>query len=205
MLKYKFYFCAVLNRYFIIYKPYKMISQFVSPYEQRLLGALDFDFPEGTHAVGRLDDESEGLLILTTDKSLTQKLLHPQKKHKRNYVVQVKRLVEEDTLKKLSLGIEIEIKTKGVYLTEPCEVYLINTPDYLPPREPQVMEYEPHSWLEFVLTEGKNRQIRKMCKAVSHNCKRLIRTKIEDLTIEGMQPGEVKEMDQQTLFNLLKL
>ena len=80
-----------LERYFITYKPYKMISQFISPYVQRKLGELDFDFPEGTNAVGRLDNDSEGLLILTTDKTLTNRLLHPTRKHKRSYVVQVEK------------------------------------------------------------------------------------------------------------------
>ncbi|MES2680336.1 MAG: pseudouridine synthase [Bacteroidota bacterium] len=194
-----------LLRYFIIYKPYKMISQFVSPYEQRLLGDLDFEFPEGTHAVGRLDDESEGLLILTTDKTLTQRLLHPAKKHLRVYLVQVKKQVEAQTLENLRNGLDIVIKRKGAYKTQACEVSLIDPPTWLPARNPAVEEFEKHSWLEFTLTEGKNRQIRKMCAAVKHKCKRLIRTKIEDLDLADMQPGEVREMDQQKLFALLKL
>jgi len=177
----------------------------VSPYKQRLLGALDFYFPEGTHSVGRLDDESEGLLILTTDKTLTRRLLHPDKKHKRRYLVQVKRKVEETTLVKLRTGLEIEVKAKGTYKTAPCEVELLDRAPELPSRTPEVIAYEPHCWLSFTLTEGKNRQIRKMCKAVRHNCKRLIRAGIEDLTIEGLQPGEVKEIDEHTLFKLLKI
>ena len=192
-------------RYFIVYKPYKMVSQFVSPYEQRLLGSLDFDFPTGTHAVGRLDDESEGLLILTTDKTLTKRLLHPEQKHKRRYLVQVKRQVTPATLEKLRDGIEIVIKNKGIYRTEACEVNLIEEPLILPARDLPVVTFEPHVWLEFILTEGKNRQIRKMCKAVKHPCKRLIRTHIENLSIGDMLPGEVKEIDPQTLFSLLNL
>jgi 23S rRNA pseudouridine2457 synthase len=194
-----------LPRYFIVYKPYKMISQFVSPYEHRLLGDLDFSFPEGTHAVGRLDDDSEGLLILTTDKSLTKRLLHPDRKHKRTYVVQVELKVEPAALKKLSEGIEIIIKRKGNYVTQPCEVKLIEKPKDLPERAHAFKEFLPHSWLEFVLTEGKNRQIRKMCSAVRHDCKRLIRTHIEDLNLNTMQPGDVKEIDQTELFELLHL
>jgi 23S rRNA pseudouridine2457 synthase len=204
-LNLKYIFAANMCRYFIVYKPYKMVSQFVSPYEQRLLGSLDFDFPTGTHAVGRLDDESEGLLILTTDKTLTKRLLHPSKKHKRRYLVQVKRQVTPATLEKLRNGIDIEIKEKGVYRTAPCEVTLVDEPLSLPLRDPKVLIFESHVWLEFILTEGKNRQIRKMCKAVKHPCKRLIRTHIENLSIGDMLPGEVKEIDQQTLFNLLNL
>lgn len=194
-----------MDRYFIIYKPYKMISQFVSPYEHRLLGDLDFDFPEGTNAVGRLDDDSEGLLILTTDKSLTKRLLHPERKHKRNYIVQVERKVEAEAIQKLSAGLDIIIKKKGTYTTQPCEVNLIEKPQNLPERAHSFKEFLPHSWLEFVLMEGKNRQIRKMCSAVRHDCKRLIRTKIEDLELGSMQPGDVKEIDQKELFKLLKL
>jgi 23S rRNA pseudouridine2457 synthase len=194
-----------MERYFVIYKPYKMISQFVSPYDHRLLGDLDFDFPEGTNAVGRLDDDSEGLLILTNDKTLTKRLLHPERKHKRNYIVQVERKVESEAIQKLSQGLDILIKKKGTYTTLPCEVKLIDKPGNLPDRAHSFKEFLPHSWLEFVLIEGKNRQIRKMCSAVRHDCKRLIRTKIEDLDLGTMQPGDVKEIPQKELFELLKL
>jgi 23S rRNA pseudouridine2457 synthase len=182
-----------------------MISQFVSPYDHRLLGDLDFDFPEGTNAVGRLDDDSEGLLILTTDKTLTKRLLHPDRKHKRNYIVQVERKVETEAIQKLSEGLDILIKKKGTYTTLPCVVKIIDKPKNLPDRAHSFKEFLPHSWLEFVLTEGKNRQIRKMCSAVRHDCKRLIRTKIENLELGAMQPGEVKEMAQNELFDLLLL
>jgi 23S rRNA pseudouridine2457 synthase len=180
-----------------------MISQFVSPYTHRLLGDLDFTFPEGTNAVGRLDDDSEGLLILTTDKTLTKRLLHPDKKHKRNYIVQVERKVEPETIERLSNGVEIMIKRKGKYTTQLCDVRLIEKPMCLPNRDHSFKEFLPHSWLEFILTEGKNRQIRKMCSAVRHDCKRLIRTKIENLELGTMQPGEVKELTQEKLFELL--
>jgi 23S rRNA pseudouridine2457 synthase len=180
-----------------------MISQFVSPYKHRLLGDLDFNFPKGTNAVGRLDDDSEGLLILTTDKTLTKRLLHPDKKHKRNYIVQVERKVETETIRRLGNGIEIIIKRKGKYTTQLCDVKLIEKPKGLPERDHSFKEFLPHSWLEFTLTEGKNRQIRKMCSAVRHDCKRLIRTRIENLELGEMQPGEVKEINQQKLFELL--
>ncbi len=182
-----------------------MISQFVSPYDHRLLGDLEFEFPEGTNAVGRLDDDSEGLLILTTDKSLTTRLLHPERKHKRNYIVQVERKVEAEAIQKLANGLDILIKKKGSYTTQPCEVNLIEKPVNLPERAHAFKEFLPHSWLEFILMEGKNRQIRKMCSAVRHDCKRLIRTKIENLELGNMQPGEVKEIEQKELFSLLSL
>jgi len=182
-----------------------MISQFVSPYDHRLLGDLEFDFPEGTNAVGRLDEDSEGLLILTTDKTLTRRLLHPERKHRRSYIVQVERKVEAEAIQRLSNGLDILIKKRGTYTTQPCEVSLIQKPENLPERAHAFKEYIPHSWLEFVLTEGKNRQIRKMCAAVRHDCKRLIRTRIENLELGTMLPGDVKEIGQQELFELLRL
>jgi 23S rRNA pseudouridine2457 synthase len=177
-----------------------MISQFVSSHNKRLLGELDFDFPEGIHALGRLDDDSEGLLILTTDKSMTRILFNPEVKHKRNYVVQVEKRVGEAALHKLRTGMEILVKLKGVYMTKPCEVNIIEKPHWLPERAHEFRADLPQTWMEMILTEGRNRQIRKMCAGVYHPCKRLIRTKIEDLSIEGMQPGEVKELSKEELF-----
>ncbi|MGZ3899241.1 MAG: pseudouridine synthase [Bacteroidia bacterium] len=195
----------IKERYFIVYKPYRMISQFVSPYEQRKLGELDFDFPPGTNAVGRLDDESEGLLILTTDKTLTQRLLHPEKKHLRSYIVQVEKKITEENLDRLNKGVDILVKGKGVYRTQSCSVKLIEEPENLKERENMLLDRIPCSWMEFTLTEGKNRQIRKMCKAVRHKCHRLIRTGIEDLKLGNMKPGEVKEIGKDELFKLLRL
>lgn len=180
-----------------------MISQFVSSHKQRLLGDLDYIFPEGTNAVGRLDDHSEGLLILTTDKTLTKRLLHPDRKHKRNYVVQVERIITDESIQKLRNGIPILVKRKGIYLTLPCEVNRIEKPLNLPLREKPLKDFIPQSWIEFILIEGKNRQIRKMCTSVRHNCKRLIRTKIENLELGNMLPGEVVEIEKEKLFNLL--
>ncbi len=195
-----------MNRYFIIYKPYKMVSQFVSPYLQNKLGDLDFIFPQGTNAVGRLDDESEGLLILTTDKTLTQRLLHPTNKHKRNYTVQVEKIISDENITKLNTGIEILIKGQNrLYTTQACVVTRIDKPENLALRDKTLRDDLPQSWLEFELTEGKNRQIRKMCSAVRHKCRRLIRTKIENLELGIMQPGDVKEIEQKELFDLLKL
>lgn len=194
-----------MKRYFVVYKPYNMISQFVSPYDQILLGDLNYAFPPGTNAVGRLDEDSEGLLILTTDKTLSKRLLHPDKRHVRGYVVQVDKKIEDPSLERMRNGLEIQVKRKGTYKTQPCSVKRIDKPIGLPPRENSFNERLPHSWLEVVLMEGKNRQIRKMCSAVRHKCRRLIRTRIENLELGNLQPGEVKEMGQKELFELLLL
>ena len=182
-----------------------MVSQFISPHKKRLLGDLDYVFPEGTNAVGRLDDDSEGLLILTNDKSLTGKLMHPDKKREKRYVVQVEKIVTEEKLQILRSGVDILVKGRGAYRTKDCEVNIIEKPLYLPDRVHSFRADLPQTWLEFVLKEGKNRQIRKMCSAVRHDCKRLIRTHIEDLNIIGMQPGEVKSISKEELFLRLRL
>ena len=182
-----------------------MISQFVSPYKHRLLCDLGFDFPQGTHAIGRLDQQSEGLLILTTDKSLTKKLLHPSLNYSKTYLVQVQREISSETIQQLSSGIRIKVKGKGDYFTKPCKVNLTQKPLSLWDSPVPENSYTKISWLEFTLTEGKNRQIRKMCAEVKHKCNRLIRTKIGNLEIGNLKPGEVKEMDKEDFFKSLSL
>jgi 23S rRNA pseudouridine2457 synthase len=182
-----------------------MISQFVSPHDQKKLGELDFDFPAGTNAVGRLDMESEGLLILSTDKTLAKKLLLPGLQHERTYVVQVAQKVNAGTLNNLCSGIDILLKGKGAYTTQQCQVRLIDQPANLLNSDVIIHANASTSWLEFTLTEGKNRQIRKMCKAVGHRCLRLIRTGIEDLVLGNMKPGEVREIEKQYLFKQLQI
>lgn len=181
-----------------------MISQFVSPYQQRLLGDINFKFPPGTNAVGRLDNHSEGLLILTTDKSLTRRLLHPSKQHFRTYAVLVRGKVTEVDLERLRTGVNIGNKGKGYHTTLPCEVNLIGG-GHFAEREPPYIPYGEHTWLEFKLTEGKNRQIRKMCKEIKHHVQRLIRTHIEDLGITNLKPGEVRSYKKEEIEKLLKL
>ncbi len=193
------------SRYFIIHKPYKMISQFVSPHKKRLLGDLDFEFPEGTHAIGRLDDNSEGLLILTTDKSLTRKLLHPSLKHARTYIVQVEKMVPDEKLEMLQNGVQIIAKRVGHYTTMPCVVRRIDKPSWVGERQHQFREDLPHTWLELTLREGKYHQVRKMCSAIGHDCKRLIRTSIDDLQLGDLLSGAVKELDQEEIYAKLNL
>jgi 23S rRNA pseudouridine2457 synthase len=194
----------MIPRYFVVYKPYKMVSQFVSPYIQRLLGDLNYEFPEGTHAVGRLDNLSEGLLILTTDKSLTRRLLHPSRGHLRRYAVLVRGTVSAEALQQLQEGISIGLKGRGDYMTRSCVVRILDQSP-LPERDPPYIQYGPHTWLEFELFEGKNKQIRKMCRAVRHEVQRLVRTHIEDLSAENMTSGQVLEMSQKDIEVLLKL
>src|SRR6187551_1362358 len=119
------------HRYFVLNKPYNMVSQFVSTHDVRLLGELGFDFPEGTHAIGRLDNNSEGLLLLTTNKKITRLLFQGEEPHTRTYLVQVKNLVSKENLLLLQNGIEIRVKGGGNYITTPCEVSIVPKPENL--------------------------------------------------------------------------
>lgn len=195
------------NRYFIIHKPYKMVSQFVSPDKVRLLGNLDFNFPEGTHAVGRLDNNSEGLLLLTTNKRVTKLLFESGVPHSRVYIIQVEGTVSNTTLNTLQNGVSIILKGKGskTYITDKCNVEIIDKPDFLEKRQHEFNPLLPCTWLKMTLTEGKFHQVRKMVAAVGHDCKRLIRVSIENIHLNGLKSGEVREILENDFFEKLKI
>lgn len=192
----------IVNRYFIINKPYQMVSQFISSEKVRLLGELDFIFPEGTHAIGRLDNNSEGLLILTTDKRITRLLFESDTRHKRTYLVQAEKIMGAESLQQLRNGVAIRINNKS-YTTLPCEVTVVQKPPDLFSHLREFKNYLPQTWLHITLTEGKFHQIRKMLAGVGHDCKRLIRIAIENLELGNLQPGEVLEMQAANFFKLL--
>lgn len=194
-----------VHRYFIINKPYNMVSQFISPDKVGLLKDVPFNFPEGIHAIGRLDNYSEGLLILTTNKKVTKLLFESKTPHKRTYLVQVRDIVTPEKLLQLQKGVSIRIKGGGYYTTPPCEVSIVEKPIDLYKRENEFKEGLPNTWLLITLTEGKFHQVRKMVDAVRHRCKRLIRISIEDLELNNLQPGEVKEMEERDFFEQLKI
>ena len=193
------------HRYFVLNKPIQMVSQFVSSHQVRLLGDLDFNFPEGTHAIGRLDQHSEGVLLLTTNKKITKLLFQGVVPHKRTYLVQVKNTVSAETVLKLSNGIEISASNGTVFTTTPCEVKLVQKPPNLFEAGIPLHQNVKTTWLQITLTEGKFHQVRKMVAAVNHRCLRLIRISIEGIVIGNMQPGEVVELEEADFFSLLKL
>lgn len=195
------------NRYFVIHKPYKMVSQFVSPDKVHLLGELNFNFPEGTHAIGRLDNNSEGLLLLTTNKRVTKLLFESDVPHERVYIIQVEGIVSQETLLQLRRGVSIILKGKGGnrYTTDPCGVELIERPAFLEKRQHEFHEDLPQSWLKMTLTEGKFHQVRKMVAEVNHPCKRLVRLSIEDIALDGLKSGQVREMEEVEFFKKLKI
>ena len=194
-----------VHRYFIINKPYNMVSQFISPDKVGLLKDIPFNFPEGIHAIGRLDNYSEGLLILTTNKKVTKLLFESKTPHKRTYLVQVRDIVTPEKLLQLQNGVSIRIKGGDYYLTPPCQVSIVKKPIDLYKRENEFKEGLPNTWLLITLTEGKFHQVRKMVDVVRHRCKRLIRISIEDLALNNLQPGEVKEMEESDFFKQLKI
>ncbi len=191
------------HRYFVLHKPYGMESQFISPYPGPLLGDLDFDFPEGTHAIGRLDKYSEGLLLLTTNKKITALLFQSTEPHKRTYLVQVKHIVSQESLERLKNGVDIRITGENFYTTPPCEASIATAPAFPSPRD--FPAYVENTWLKITLTEGKFRQVRKMVAAIRHRTMRLIRISIEDLYLDDLQPGKIRELEEATFFELLKL
>ena len=191
-------------RYFVIYKPFGMLSQFTHEHGHRSLADLG-NFPGDVYPVGRLDRDSEGLLILTNDKSLNHMLLSPANQHQRTYRVQVEGEITTAALAQLEQGVEFRIKGK-TYTSAPAIANPIPTPT-LPERDPPVRFRSsiPTSWLELTLTEGKNRQVRRMCAAVGFPCLRLVRVAIEHLELNDMQPSEIRELPGVKLKRLLKL
>ncbi len=192
-------------RYFIVHKPFNMVSQFVSPDDVVLLGSLDFDFPEGIHAVGRLDNHSEGLLILTTDKRVTRLLFNTKVPHKRTYYVQVNHVLGEEHIKQLIDGVPIKVEGGEMYLAKAVHAELISCPPLFKRGLNEYEEKIPNSWLSITLTEGKFHQIRKMVAALHQRCRRLIRMSIEDLELGDLPPGQVKEFAAEEFFKLLKI
>ncbi|MBX2841083.1 MAG: pseudouridine synthase [Flammeovirgaceae bacterium] len=188
------------HQYFVIYKPFGMLSQFSDDNGRATLGEL-FLFPKDVYPVGRLDQDSEGLLILTNDKKLNHKLLNPVFKHKRKYWVQVDGEVTEQAAEQLAKGVEIKVN-KSVYKTLPANANVIPTPENLPGRNPPIRFRKniPTSWLSLELTEGKNRQVRKMTAKVGFPTLRLIRAAIGKFEIGSMQPREVVEIPKRIAY-----
>ena len=192
-----------LNRYFAIYKPFGFLSQFSG--EKQTLKEL-WDFPVDVYPVGRLDKDSEGLLLITNDKSLNHRLLNPIFAHKRTYFAQVEGIPLQEDIEKLKNGVEITIDRK-LYRTQKANVKLMPSPPHIPDRIPAIRFRKKvlDSWLELTLIEGKNRQVRKMTAAAGFPTLRLVRFSIEKVNIEGFELGEVREFDREEFYHLLSL
>ena len=181
-------------QYIAFYKPYGVLSQFTA--EGGHGGLSLFDLPPDVYAAGRLDHDSEGLLLLTNDGRLIKKLLDPLFAHPRSYLAQVDGAVTEQALERLRRGIEL----KG-YRTKPCLAEAVPEPAGLPPRNPPIRFRKniPTSWIRLTLTEGKNRQVRHMTAAVGFPTLRLIRVSIGRLSLTGLQPGQWKNVTKRDI------
>jgi len=194
-----------VHRYFILNKPINMVSQFVSSHAVNLLTSINFPFPEGTHAVGRLDSNSEGLLILTTNKKVTRLLFQGTKPHTRTYMVLVNGMVTEESIQQLRTGVAFKIKEGATYITQPCDISIVQDPGFNFPSPYILSDRVTFSWIKITLTEGKFHQVRKMIGAIHHKVKRLVRVSIEDISLANIKPGEVFEMAESDFFKALHI
>lgn len=182
------------HRHFIVHKPYGVLSQFiwVTNKKKKLLGDL-YDFPEGTMAIGRLDKTTEGLLFLTTDVKMSEKVR--AKNIEKEYYAQVDGRIDEEAIENMKKGVLIRIDGKD-YLTKPCQARLLDpTPDF-PDRIVKIRGdwHGPTSWVSITLTEGKFRQVRKMTAVVGFPTLRLFRVRIHDTWLGELVAGEVVEV-----------
>ncbi len=186
-------------KYFILNKPYGVLSQFTDKDGRKTLSDL-FKFPKDVYPVGRLDFDSEGLLLLTDDKSLTDFLLNPDNKHEREYFIQVEKIPSEDDLKKLRSGVIIQNK-----ITLPAAAKKIDEPIF-PSRIPPVRKRLniPASWISLTLIEGRNRQVRKMTASIGFPTLRLIRVRIKNISLGNLAPGSVRELQNDEIDGLKK-
>jgi 23S rRNA pseudouridine2457 synthase len=167
----------------LFYKPYGVLSQFTPEPGTSHRTLSDFIDVPGVYPAGRLDHDSEGLLVLTDDGALQHRLT----RHKRIYLAQVERLPDREALTRLRQGVQLR---DG--MTRPAEARLLEVEPDLPPRDPPIRFRKsiPTTWVELTLTEGRNRQVRRMTAAVGHPTLRLVRVAIGEWTLEGLKPGE---------------
>jgi 23S rRNA pseudouridine2457 synthase len=179
---------AAAERILKFWKPYGVLTQFTDAQGRPTLA--DYIPVSGVYAAGRLDLDSEGLLLLTDSARLKTRLTDPRFEHPRTYWVQVERIPDEAALERLRAGVELNDGW-----TRPAQVRPIQPPD-LPPRDPPVRfrKTVPDGWLALTLTEGRNRQVRRMTAAVGHPTLRLVRCAIGTITLEGLQPGEWRDL-----------
>ncbi|NCR59310.1 MAG: pseudouridine synthase [Microcystis aeruginosa Ma_QC_Ch_20071001_S25] len=186
-----------MNKYILFYKPYEVLCQFTDENGRSTL--KDYIPIPNIYSVGRLDRDSEGLLLLTDNGQLQHRLGHRQFAHPRTYWVQVERIPDLNALEKLRQGLPIQD-----YRTRPAIVNLLDFEPDLPPREPPIRYRKsvPTAWLEITLTEGRNRQVRRMTAAVGYPTLRLIRTAItidknNKLCLTELQPGQWREVTEK--------
>ena len=177
-----------MPRYILFHKPYGVLSQFTP--EDGAKSLAEFNLPPDIYPAGRLDKDSEGLLLLTDDGPLIEKLLNPRNEKPKTYWALVERIPSESELEKIE-----------DYVTRPCEVKILDPQPEVPPRDPPVRfrKTVQDIWIEITIVEGKNRQVRKMTAAIGHPTLRLIRKKILNLELENISPGEWREIKKSDI------
>jgi len=189
--------------YYLIYKPYQVLSQFTSTDGKLCLKDI-LNVPKDVYPVGRLDYDSEGLLLLTNDTSINHQLLHPKFAHARTYWVQVDGAITNDAVEALSKGVTISVDGK-IYETKKATLNILPDNLLVPERNPpiRVRKSIPTSWVSIQLTEGKNRQVRKMFASVGFPVVRLIRSQIGQFSIAQMQPSDCLSLSFEEVQNAL--
>ncbi len=184
-------------KYYIIHKPYNVLSQFTDKQKRKTLADV-FNFPKNVYPVGRLDMDSEGLLLITDDKVLTDFILNPKNRHEKEYYVQVEGIPDAEAIKKIEEGVIIQGRK-----TLPAKVKEIEDPKF-PARIPPIRERKniPVSWLSISIVEGKHRQVRKMTAAVGCPTLRLIRVRLKKLKLGKLNSGEVRELSPEEVKDL---
>lgn len=174
-----------------LHKPYGVLSQFTPEPGSRWRTLADFKLPAKVYALGRLDADSEGLLLLSDEAGLNSRLLDPDAGHRREYWVQVEGVPDNAALARLAAGVTI-----GDYRTQPCFVRRLEPAPKLAPRNPpiRVRKSVPDNWLSLELTEGKNRQVRRMTAAVGYPTLRLLRVRIGQFSLGDLAPGKWREL-----------
>lgn len=191
-------------KYYIVYKPFNCVTQFTSSFNSDKLTLKDFfEVENDVYPIGRLDADSEGLLLMSNDKALNFRFLNPENEHSRSYWAQVDGEINQEAILALQKGPIIRINKKD-YKCKPCKAKIIEEPK-VPERNPSIRFRKniPTSWIEITLTEGKNRQVRRMLAAVGFPCLRLIRVTMGNLQLPKLSPAKIWPIDRSQLYKKL--
>lgn len=183
-----------------LHKPYGVLSQFTPEAGSAWETLADFGLPKGVYSLGRLDADSEGLLLLSDEPGLNTRLMDPVQGHVREYWAQVERIPNDDALRRLAAGVKI-----GDYQTQPCRVRRLEPPPDILPRNPPIRARKnvADCWIALELTEGKNRQVRRMTAAIGHPTLRLIRVRIGQFALGNLPAGRWRELSAQERTQVL--
>ncbi len=184
-------------KYCALHKPYGYLSQFTDKLNRKTLSHLE-NIPNDVYPLGRLDMDSEGLLLLSNDKLLVDYLLNPQNSHEKEYLAQVEGIPTEEELNRVRGGLMIENN-----MTLPGQIE-ISSPPNISERVPPIRKRLniPTCWVKVIITEGRNRQVRKMTAAIGHPTLRLIRVRIKNILLGSLKPGELRKLAEKEIIEL---